>query len=225
MRVPKIVILCLVFTVTAPLYVQSKQIAEYQKQVASVGPLTDELVVKYIAAQKALREQGADFVGYMTSGKGKEGQKKFEAIVQNSGFADYSEFLKVNARIAWAFGMAQGAAGMQSFDKQYDDGLKQFDEGIAELDRQLADGEVPEDTKKELRKARTQLVNAKAKVAKNFQKNKKYAKAAMDKLAPLTNKEDSEVVLRHQNELMEVFTGLSPAQLQKIQDTSAKELP
>lgn len=206
------------------LFAQSKQIAEYQKQVASIGPLTDELVVKYIQAQKALREQGADFLAYASTGKGKDGLQKFEGIVQAAGFADYAQFLKVNARIAWAFGMAQGAAGIQSFDKQYDDGMKQFDEGMAQLDTQIADPEVPEESKKELRKARAQLAAAKAKVSKDFQKNKKYAKVAMDKLAPLTNKEDTDVVMRHQNELMEVFTGLSPAQMQKIQETSARDL-
>jgi hypothetical protein len=203
---------------------QPKQIADYQKQVASIGPLTDELVVKYIRAQKKLKEQGADFLTYASAGKGKDGLQKFEGIVQAAGFTDYAQFLKVNARIAWAFGMSQGTGGIQSFDKQYDDGMKQFDEGIAQLDTQIADPEVPEESKKELRTARSQLVAAKAKVSKDFQKNKKYAKVAMDKLAPLTNKEDTEVVMRYQNELMEVFTGLSPAQMQKIQDTSARDL-
>jgi len=206
-------------------WAQNKQIAVYQQQVASVGPLTDALVLKYIATQKALQENGAQFTSHMAGqNKQKDGHKKFGGIVQSAGFSDYAEFLKVNARVAWAFNMVQGQLGIDAFDKQYEDGMKQFDEGIAQYDEQLANPEVPEDTKKELRKARAQLVAGKAKVTKEFQKNKKYAKLATNKLAPLSNKEDTEVVLRHETELRAIFSGLTPAQMQKIQDATAGEL-
>lgn len=203
-----------------------KQIAEYQKQVASVGPLTDELVEKYIAASKSLRENGADFLGYMAGEKQKqqEGYQKIESLVKAAGFRDYSEFVKVNARIAWAFSIAQGVAGISSFDKQYEDGLKQFDNGIAQFDEQLKNPEFPEDSKKEIRKARAQMIAAKTQLIKQFEKNRKYASAVVNKLQPLANKADTEVVMRHEAELKEVFSGIDAGQMQKIQDTSAAEL-
>lgn len=225
MRQPgKLLLSCLICL--GSLLALDKHIAEYQKQVASVGSLTDELVEKYIAAYRSLRENGADFLGYMSGGKQKqqEGFRKFEALIQTAGFTDYAEFVKVNARIAWAFNMAQGAAGISSFEKQQEEGMKQFDDGIAQFDEQLANPEVPEESKKELRKARAQLVTAKAQVAKQFQKNKKYAGAVMNKLQPLTNKGDTEVVLRHEAQLKEIFSGMNALQMQKIQDASAAEL-
>ena len=101
---------------------------------------------------------------------------------------------------------------------------KEMDKGLAEIQKHINDPDVPEETKKELRETLKKLQSGKKELKDSYKHNKKWADWAMKLTRPLTNKKDIQVILRHQNELMEVFTGLSREQLEQIQENSMRLL-
>lgn len=205
---------------------QEKLFAMYHKQVSSVGDITDEMVGKYIKTYGALRKNGHNYLDFLARGGagGEAGFNKFEADIKKGGFKDYAEFVKVNAKIAWAWNMAQASRGLEKQKDLQKWGQSGLDAGIAEIQKHINDPNVPEETKKGLRKQIEELRKGKKKLKNAFDKNMKWADWAMNFVKPLTNDKDIKVIIRHEKELMQVFTGLSKKQLDQIQEQSMKQL-
>lgn len=178
----------------------------YNQNVAGVE-LTDELIEKYIKAVKSLHKLGPSIPQKLaekgeSEATGIELYNEIDGVIKEAGFKDYFEFVKVNAKIAWAWNVSQGELGIARFQMMKDSGLQQMDEAIANPD-------VPEASKAELRKAKQEILD-------NWAHNKKYADISMSIVRPLTNRHDLEIIKRHQKELMEAYTGLPQAKLQEI---------
>jgi len=178
----------------------------YDRNVSGVV-LTDELIEKYTKAVKSLHKLGPSIPQKLaekgeSEATGIELYNEIDGVIKEAGFKDYSEFVKVNAKVAWAWNVSQGEMGIAKFQGMTDNGVKQMDEAIANPD-------VPEETKAELRKAKQEILN-------NWAHNKKYADISMSIVRPLTNQYDLEIIKRHQKELMEAYTGIPQAKLQEI---------
>jgi len=119
-----------------------------------------------------------------------------EGELRKAGFPGYAEFVRTNAKIAWAFNTAQGRAFLQDF-------AGRMSEAESELQKAIADPQVPEEAKRELR---AQLKTLKAEYAKN----KKWAEVSMQVAGRLTDPASVEVILRHRAQLEAVFQGQGP---------------
>ncbi|MEM7180889.1 MAG: hypothetical protein AAF518_08245 [Spirochaetota bacterium] len=198
----------------------------YHKQVSSVGDITDEMVVKYVLTYRNLRKFGIEFEKYLANDPKKSGEvyKDMEKIIIEGGFTDFLEFAKTNAKIAWAWNLAQARSGMKNQAKLQDWSQNTMQESIAMLQKELANPDVPESTKQELRNTMQQLQGKQKQLADNYQKNLKWANWAVKMTLPLTNEKDIAVILRHEKELLEVFTGLSAEQLDQINENTMEVL-
>lgn len=162
--------------------------------------LTDELVVKYIAAYKALKDQGPSLLDKINkNGENPEANKTefgtIEKAIKDNGFTGYPEFVKTNAKVAWAFSLQQAGSFMDDMSGMKDDGIKQIDE-------QLKNPDVPKEVKEQLEKAKQEIIAAHA-------KNTKWANVSLDIVNHLVNEEDKAVIKRHEKELLEAFAGAS----------------
>lgn len=178
----------------------------YDKNVSGVV-LSDELIEKYIKAVKSLHKLGPSIPQKLAEKGGSEATgielyNEIDSVIKEAGFKDYFEFVKVNAKVAWAWNVSQGELGIAKFQGMTDNGIKQMEEAITNPD-------VPEETKAELRKAKQDILN-------NWAHNKKYADISMSIVRPLTNEHDLEIIKRHQKELMEAYTGIPQEKLQEI---------
>lgn len=178
----------------------------YGKNVTGVV-LSDELIEKYIKAVKALHKLGPNLPQKLAEKgegavNGMELYNEIESVIKEAGFKDYFEFVKVNSKVAWAWNVSQGELGIARFQMMKDSGLQQMEEAIANPD-------VPEETKAELRKAKQEIID-------NWAHNKKYADISMSIVRPLTNQHDLEIIKRHQKELMEAYTSIPQEKLQEI---------
>lgn len=178
----------------------------YNKTVSGVE-VTDENVVKYVAAVKALREIGPDIPKKLAEREekikaGMEIYSQIEETVKKAGFKDAPEFMKLNAKIAWAWNVSQGETGMHKMETMKD-------EGLAKMDAAINNPATPESAKEELKKAR-EVIN------QNWEKNRKYAEMTLKFIRPFTNEKDLEVIKKHQKELMEAYSGLSLKSLNEI---------
>jgi len=198
----------------------------YHQQVASVGDLNDEMIVKYVGAYRGLRQSGIEFQSQLEQNpaNGTEIFNNAETIIKENGFADYAEFVRVNAKIAWAWNLAQAQRGMEAQEDLQEWGQGQMDAGIQQLMAVLNDPDVPEETKVELRSTLAELRAGKEELRQTYEGNMEWAKWAMELTEPLTNDADIAVVMRHEQELMEVYTGLSQEQLEMIHENSMKQL-
>lgn len=206
---------------------KQKLYAMYQKRVASVGPITDELVRKYIKATKLMRRRGVNLHETLASG-GKLDAKKTQGSMikaaKAAGFASLAEYVKVNAKISWAWSMAQAKVGMNRQKKLQGWAQGQLSAGEKMILDQLKNPDVPESTKAQLRQTLAQLRRNKVKLGETYKKNVKWAKVAMRFVSPLTNEADAKVLMRHEAELMAVFTGLNKTQLAQLRAATAKQL-
>ncbi len=167
------------------------------------GPeITDEVVVKYIKAYNNLRKIAPELANRMSkySGQGEpdaaaglQGYAELEKAVQEAGFKDMPEFVQVNAKIAWAFNYLQAQRGMSRFQKMQDIGMQEFDKALANPD-------VPESTKAELRKA-------KEKAQADYAKNKKWADLTMSGVKLFSDEKTKAVIERHRKEIESAYTG------------------
>lgn len=197
----------------------------YHERVSSVGDLDDDMIARYVKTMRLLRKTGISFEEHLA--KDPDPQKGFERIeraIKEGGFKDYAEFVKVNAKVAWAWNMAQAKSGMHKQKKLNEWAGNETDRGIQQIDQALANPNVPEETKRELRQTRAALVEQKKQISDTWNKNKRWADWAMKTVEPLTNDRDTKVILRNERALMEVFTGLSREQLDQIQEHSMKHL-
>ncbi|TGN09845.1 hypothetical protein EHS11_12285 [Leptospira ilyithenensis] len=196
----------LIFTSSLLFFQCGKLYEIYQNNVSGIE-LTDELIQKYVSAVKALHKLGSDIPKQLaekgeSEATGLELFNQIESIIKDAGFKDYAEFVKVNAKVAWAWNVSQGELGIQKFQNMKDDGLKQIEDT-------LADPSVPEEAKIELRKA-------KQKITDDWSHNKKYADISMSIVRPLTNSHDLEIIKRNQKEIMEAYTGIPQNKLKEI---------
>ena len=199
---------------------------KYHEIVSSVGPLDDATVVKYVKTMRILRARGIQFEQWLKDHPegGQEGFDHIEGATKEGGFPDFATFVKVNAKVAWAWNMAQAEIGMERQKNLNQWAQDSTDQGIALIDEQLRDPSIPEETKAELRKTREQLAAQKETIKNTWDDNKKWADWAMETVGPLTNDEEVAVVKRHESELMEVFTGLSKEELDAIHEYSMPQL-
>ncbi len=199
---------------------------KYHSVVSSVGELDDAKMEKYIKTMRILRQQGIQFQQWLAENPdgGKEGFNKIEAAIQEGGFEDYATFVKVNAKVAWAWNMAQAQVGMEKQKDLNQASQDMTQQGIDLIDQQLADPNIPEETKAELRKTREQLASQKEEIAETWDKNKVYADWAMKVVGPLTNDKEVALVKKYEPQLMEVFTGLSKEQIDQIHELSMPQL-
>lgn len=202
----RIVIFTMVFLSFSQSFHCKKIYQMYETNVSGVE-LTDEMIQKYIKAVKALHKLGPSIPQKLaekgeSEATGIELYNEIDSVIKEAGFKDYFEFVKVNAKVAWAWNVSQGELGILRFQMMKDSGLQQMDEAINNPD-------IPEETKTKLRKAKQEIIN-------NWAHNKKYADISMSIVKPLTNQHDLEIIKRHQKELMEAYTGIPQERLQEI---------
>ncbi len=170
--------------------------------VSSESSLTDDQVVAYLEAYRALRKAGPKLAERYKAGEqvplesARQDFAGIEGELRKAGFPGYAEFVRTNAKIAWAFNTAQGRAFLQDF-------AGRMSEAESELQKAIADPQVPEEAKRELR---AQLKTLKAEYAKN----KKWAEVSMQVAGRLTDPASVEVILRHRAQLEAVFQGQGP---------------
>lgn len=161
-------------------------------------PVTDDQVVRYIKAYKALKQAGpkaAAMVGKQNPlpEAGQAGYQEIEKAIKSAGFKDYPEFVRVNAAVAWAFSQGQGDAFLKDMDGQQKAAIQQ-------IDQQLKNPNLPPPAKAQLTHARTQIIN-------EYKKNKGWADVSMNVTSKLTDKDSVAVVMKHRKELEAAFTG------------------
>ncbi|MCB1159623.1 MAG: hypothetical protein H7A25_06850 [Leptospiraceae bacterium] len=179
----------------------------YHENVSGVE-LNDETIKNYIKVTKALHKFGKGIPEKLAKkGEGIESGtelfKEIETAIKEGGFKSFADYVRVNAKIAWAWNVSQGEIGMLRFDKLQKDSEKQLIEAIHNPD-------VPQETKEELKKSLKQLQDS-------YKNNKKYADIAMKFVRPLTNDKDLAIIKKYQKELMEAYTGIPIQQLEEIQ--------
>lgn len=170
----------------------------YNKILSEPSELTDEKVQNYIMAIKKLHKLGPNLPLLLAENRGVPNSmsvyEEIEKIILKNGFESYMEFIRVNAKVAWAWNLTQAEAGMENFEKMTLSGLE-------EIDKALNTPELPQETREELLKARLQILE-------NWEKNQKYAKSMIKLIQPLTNEKDQFILRKYQKELMDAFTGV-----------------
>ena len=214
----------------------------YHQQVESVGSITDDMVVKYVNTYRQFKKNGVDYLNFIQESKdGQEtaGEDAFQMIEQDiktSGFADYAEFVKVNAKIAWAWNISQGQLALVKFSKLKDWAVDLTENvhntALEEWYIMLEDPDLPPEMRAEIEAqlaiAEQEMAEQKQEISdtlnEEYDENMKWAEITMEYITPLTNKEDMAVIMRHEQELMEVFTGLNAEQLKEIQNATLFQL-
>lgn len=199
---------------------------QYHANVSEAGDLTDEMVLNYIRTYRNLRAYGIRFEEYLADNpdKSSSAYQDIEGIMQEGGFEDFADFVRVNAKIAWAWNLSQAERGMQKQADLQTSSQKGMDDGIRIINEQLNDPNVPEETKAELRAVKEELMAGKQELKQTYDHNMKWANWSMEFVKPLTNEQDMQVIKRHEKELMQVFTGLSAEQLDRINDHTIQVL-
>ncbi|MCE9597225.1 MAG: hypothetical protein K8S54_04585 [Spirochaetia bacterium] len=166
------------------------------------GPkITDQVVANYIKAYTRLKEKGPEFVQRYAHGTGApsdmgpgiEGYVEIERIIKESGFKSYQEFVEVNAKIGLAYSQIEGRQFMNEMDKMHSIGNE-------EIDKQLADPQVPEEVKAQLRETKRNMND-------NMDKNKPWAEGVMKGAELMGDSETMEVVRRNAAAIRNAYTG------------------
>ena len=182
------------------------------------GTLTDELVLKYIKIYKNLREKAPSILENLnengeTAEAGKDGFSDFEDIIKDGGIKDFSEFVKLNAKIGAIFSILQATKGMDKAQDLQNSSSKMMSDGEKFIQEQLNNPDVPEETKAELRKALEELKKGSQQLDNSYNKNRKIAEFVMENVKKITgtivNKKDIEIVKKHETEIFEAYTGFS----------------
>ena len=88
--------------------------------------------------------------------------------------------------------------------------------------------EMRAEIKKQIAIAEEEMAGQKKEITEELEKeyteNLKWAEIAVNYVTPLTSNEDMAVIMRHEKELMEVFTGLSAETLEQVQSASLSQL-
>ncbi len=187
------------------------------KQFASEkGTLTDEKVKKYIKIYKKLREQAPEILENLnkkgeSAESGKESFKSFEKIIKEGGLKDFKEFVVLNAKIGAIFSLSQAVRSMENVENIEKSSQKMFSNGQKIIQEQLDDPDVPEETKIELRKTLKELKKSSSEITTSYVNKKKLAEFVMEKAEKISgyivDKNDIEVIKRHEEEIYEAYTG------------------
>jgi len=157
------------------------------------GRLNDQDIDMFLKVYPELKKLGLN----LQSIEGQDFFKKFESTAQKAGFRDYRHFMIVTGKIAFAFNLVQGQKGMDDFSKMKDDGMHT-------IDSILNDPNIPEETKKELRKG-------KQAIQENWDKNEPWAKMSLNIMGTviekMTHPEDIEMVKKRREEIEKVLRG------------------
>lgn len=158
--------------------------------------LTEDLIERYIVAYGKLKALGPNIAEeFNKNGSNPMTQyQQIEQIITESGFDSFAQFVKTNAKIAWAFSIAQGHAGKGRFAKLQSDSEKMI------ID-QINNPEVPEEVKVELRKNLETL-------RQNWKKNAPWADYALKIISNLTSDKDIALIMKYEKELLELFAGV-----------------
>ncbi len=163
----------------------------------SLGPkLTDADVKKYIVAYKNLKAAGpglAEQAKAAKPGQGAANNPTVDKAIKDAGFASYPDFVRVNARVALAFSAGQGNMAMSDTAAQMSDGEKQIREA-------LANPNVPEAAKVEMRKNL-------AEIQKTYARNKAPADAVMGVMNAVVDADDAKVIAANRAALEAAFQG------------------
>jgi hypothetical protein len=163
----------------------------------SLGPkLTDADVKKYIVAYKNLKAAGpglAEQAKAAKPGQGAASNPTVDKAIKDAGFASYPDFVRVNARVALAFSAGQGNMAMSDTAAQMSDGEKQIREA-------LANPNVPEAAKVEMRKSLEEM-------QKTYASNKAPADAVMGVMNAVVDADDAKVVAANRAALEAAFQG------------------
>lgn len=165
------------------------------------GPeITDQTVENYIKAYEGMKRVAPQFVSQMdqTGGdpatmQGNEGYQKIEAIIKESGFSSYAEFVQVNAKIAAHFSLLEGRGFADKMEQMHAIGTEEFDQALANPD-------LPPEARAELERARQEVLD-------NYARNKPYAEGVLKATEIATDEKTLEVLRRHQDRLRKVFAG------------------
>lgn len=215
---------------------------KYHGIVESVGPLTDEMVVKNVDTYRRLGENGFNYLDYMQkSSESAEdtGQSAFgqiEGAIQAGGLADFGTFVKLNAKIAWAWNVSQGQLALARYSKLKDWAIELTEDiqnsALEEWYELLEDPDLSTEMRAEIKKqiaiAEEEMEHQKKEIKETLEEEYtaklKWADIAMSYVTPLTSNADMEVIMRHEKELMEVFTGLSAEELEQVQSATLSQL-
>jgi hypothetical protein len=161
--------------------------------------LTDELVVKYCNVYKKLKADGPAMLEQLNKNGGNPQASVdqfigFERTIREGGFESYAEFVKTNAKIAWAFSISQAGGFMNDMDSMKTDAEKQIAEALKNPD-------LPKEARDELEKNL-------AVIRETYAKNSKWANFSMDLIKRIVSDEDLKIIKRHEKELLEAFTGV-----------------
>ncbi|MGC4119980.1 MAG: hypothetical protein QM765_36455 [Myxococcales bacterium] len=164
---------------------------------ASEGALTEEQVIRYVEAFRAVRKAAPKLAERLEAGEqvpAEAASQSFagiEGAVRQAGFPSYAEFVRTNGRIVWAFNSTQGAAFLDDF-------AGRLSEGVKELQAAIDDKNVPEEVKKELR---AQVKSMKA----DFAKNEHWVTLSKKLTGGVVDPATVEVLLRHRPELADLL--------------------
>jgi hypothetical protein len=187
--------------------------------------LTAQKTESYFEAYKELRTTAPEFIKLANGGKLDrqiEGIKDFEVILQKHDLS-YPEFVKLNAKIGAIYSILNAESFMGNMTNMADSGNTQFDNGIHQMQEQIDNPDVPEETKKELRKSIEEMKAKKHEVNNNYEKNKYWADLVLDKTKSITNqfisKEDVELVKTYFDKITEAYAGgLVPKEFNVYED-------
>jgi hypothetical protein len=179
--------------------------------------LTAPKIEAYINSYKALKAEVPALLENANSGNVLDQQKgfnDFEAILKRNGLT-YKEYVILNAKIGAIFSVQQGENFMGDMAEMKTAGMDQMDAGMTQMQAAINDPNVPEEAKKEMRKSLEEMKAAKTTINTDYEKNKGWADAVMDKTKTVTNlfvsKEDIELVKQYSDKIMEAYTGMAPS--------------
>ena len=155
--------------------------------------LTDSQVTNYIKAYNAIKKVAPDMAKNM-DGKNTNGLdefKKFEKVIVQNGFKDFTEFVFTTQKIMVAFSMLQSDVYMDKMKELEGTGMDSF--------KDLMDN--PNISSTDMEEIKKSLEKNKA----DFEKNKKIADGVLNFVSKQTDTKSLEVVKSHFKELEDCF--------------------
>ncbi len=200
---------------------------QYHDIVSDVGDLNDQKIKNYICAYRTLKEKSIDNSDYFKTvikvrGEISELMNIYPNIdndLKKCNINNMIDFIKLNAKVAWAWNIYQGQKGLDIYINFQDKVSKNIQN---QMEQALKNPNLTEEQKKQLQKQwEESLQKVKDENKEQMEKNKRWAEWTLNLVKPLTNDKDIEVIKKHEQELLEVFTGLSSEQLSEIQKYQA----
>jgi len=154
--------------------------------------LTDTQVTNYIKTYNAIKKVAPDMAKNMNNNvNGLSEFKKFEKIIIENGFKDFTEFVFTTQKIMVAFSLLQNDVYMEKMKDLETSGMKNFEEMLNNPN--LSDSD-KEEINKTLEKNKTE-----------FLKNKKIADSVLNFVSKQTDDKSLEVVRNHFKDLEDCF--------------------